>query len=103
MYIRRWNAMKVEKTKMSQINFKMSEKDKKEVIAIFNYYGLDLSTGIKMYLKEVQHTKSIPLALRPITKLDEAIAEADRGEFAGEFNSLETFKKGFENALNDED
>lgn len=53
--------MTMEKEKISQVNFKMPEKDKKEVTAIFKYYGLDLSTGIKMYLKEVQHTKSIPI------------------------------------------
>ena len=56
-----------------------------------------------MYLKEVQHTKSIPLSLKPTTELDAAIAEADRGEFAGEFNSLEEFNQGFDKALNDED
>ena len=91
------------KEKLSQVNFKMPEKDKKEVAAIFKYYSLDLSTGIKMYLKEVQHTKSIPLSLKPTTELDAAIAEADRGEFAGEFNSLEEFNQGFDKALNDED
>lgn len=91
------------KEKLSQVNFKMPEKDKKEVAAIFKYYGLDLSTGIKMYLKEVQHTKSIPLSLNPTTELDATIAEADRGEFAGEFNSLEEFNQGFDKALNDED
>lgn len=70
--------MTVEKEKISQVNFKMPEKDKKEVTAIFKYYGLDLSTGIKMYLKEVQHTKSTPLTLKSVTELDRAIAEADR-------------------------
>ena len=39
--------MTMEKEKISQVNFKMPEKDKKEVTAIFKYYGLDLSTGIK--------------------------------------------------------
>lgn len=34
----------MEKEKISQVNFKMPEKDKKEVTAIFKYYGLDLST-----------------------------------------------------------
>ncbi|MDB6234313.1 hypothetical protein [Lactobacillus amylovorus] len=38
--------MTMEKEKISQVNFKMPEKDKKEVTAIFKYYGLDLSTGI---------------------------------------------------------
>lgn len=89
------------KDKMIQVNFKMSEKDKKEVASIFNYYGLDFSTGIKMYLKTVQHTKSIPLELKPVTELDTAISQADREEWAGEFNSLEEFNKGFDEALKD--
>jgi DNA-damage-inducible protein J len=87
------------KEKISQVNFKIPEKEKKEVTAIFNYYGLDLSTGIKMYLKAVQHTKSIPLKLTPVTELDAAINEADRGEFAGSYDSIADFDK----AMNDED
>ncbi|MDF7637984.1 type II toxin-antitoxin system RelB/DinJ family antitoxin [Lactobacillus sp. ESL0791] len=84
--------------KISQVNFKIAEKDKKEVTAIFKYYGLDLSTGIKMYLKEVQHTKSIPLRLRPVTELDEAIQEAQNHDFVGSYDSIEDFTK----AMNDE-
>lgn len=91
------------KDKMTQVNFKISEKDKKEVAAIFNYYGLDLSTGIKMYLKEVQHTQSIPLQLKPTSELEKAILQANKGEFAGEANSLEEFDKMFDEAMNDED
>lgn len=94
--------MTMEKEKISQVNFKMPEKDKKEVTAIFKYYGLDLSTGIKIYLKEIQHTKSTPLTLKPVTELDRAIAEADRGDFAGEFDSLEDFNKAFDKEIKNE-
>lgn len=94
--------MTMEKEKISQVNFKMPEKDKKEVTTIFKYYGLDLSTGIKMYLKEVQHTKNIPLTLKPVTELDRAIAEADRGDFAGEFDSLEDFNEAFDKEIKNE-
>ncbi|QGV04709.1 type II toxin-antitoxin system RelB/DinJ family antitoxin [Lactobacillus acetotolerans] len=80
-------------SKVSQVNFKMPEKDKKEVTEIFNYYGVDLSTGIKMYLKEVQHTHSIPLKLKPVSELDEAINEARNGDFTGTYNSISDFKK----------
>ena len=48
--------MTMEKEKISQVNFKMPEKDKKEVTAIFKYYGLDLSTGIKMYAELLSNT-----------------------------------------------
>lgn len=85
----------------AQVNFKMDADDKKEVTAIFNYYGLDLSTGIKMYLKEVQHTYSIPLDLKldSNTELAEAIREAREGKFVGSYDSIEEFEK----AMNDED
>lgn len=85
----------------TQVNFKMNAKDKKEVTAIFNYYGLDLSTGIKMYLKEVQHTKSIPLKLKPVTDLQAAINEDQRGDYAGVYNSVSDFKKAMNNADQD--
>ncbi|MDF7683329.1 type II toxin-antitoxin system RelB/DinJ family antitoxin [Lactobacillus sp. ESL0679] len=86
-------------TKISQVNFKIPEEEKKEVTAIFKYYGLDLSTGIKMYLKEVQHTKSIPLKLRPVTELTQAIQEAENQDYAGSYNSINDFIK----AMNSED
>ena len=38
----------------------------------------------------------VAVSLKPTTELDAAIAEADRGEFAGEFNSLEEFNQGFD-------
>ena len=55
-----------------------------------------------MYLKEVQHTKSINLTIKPVTELDRAIAEADRGDFAGEFDSLEDFNKAFDKEIKNE-
>lgn len=55
-----------------------------------------------MYLKEVQHTKSIPLTLKPVTELDRAIAEADRGDFAGKFDSLKDFNKAFDKEIKNE-
>ncbi|MFR0540675.1 type II toxin-antitoxin system RelB/DinJ family antitoxin [Lactobacillus delbrueckii] len=83
----------------SQVNFKMDSEDKKEVTAIFNYYGLDLSTGIKMYLKKVQHSYSIPLDLTmEDTELGQAIKDAKEGNFVGEYDSVESFVK----AMNDE-
>lgn len=85
----------ITKDKKTQVNFQMSAKDKEEVTSIFNYYGLDLSTGIKMYLKTVQHTKSIPLPLplKPVTELQAAMDEADHGNFAATYDSVDDFKK----------
>lgn len=45
--------MTMEKEKISQVNFKMPEKDKKEVTAIFKYYGLDLSNTSRQLLRRV--------------------------------------------------
>lgn len=83
----------ITKDKKTQVNFQMSARDKEEVTAIFNYYGLDLSTGIKMYLKAVQHTKSIPLPLKPVTELQAAMDEANDGNFAATYDSIDDFKK----------
>ena len=52
--------------------------------------------------KEVQHTKSIPLTLKPVTELYRAIAEADRGDFAGKFDSLKDFNKAFDKEIKNE-
>lgn len=76
----------------------MFEKYKNELTEIFKYYGLDLSTGIKMYLKVVQYTKIIQLQLKPITKLDQVINEACNKEFVGSYSLIQDFEK----ALNDE-
>lgn len=40
--------------------------------------------------------KKDPRKLKPVAELEEAIAQADRGEFAGEFNSLKDFNKSFD-------
>ncbi|MBP2058181.1 antitoxin component of RelBE/YafQ-DinJ toxin-antitoxin module [Lactobacillus colini] len=56
---------------MSQISFNLNDQDEEELRNIFSYYGLDLNTGIKMYLKEVQHTKKVPLQLKPTVKLND--------------------------------
>ncbi|CCK85436.1 Ribonuclease H1 [Lactobacillus equicursoris DSM 19284 = JCM 14600 = CIP 110162] len=70
---------------MSQINFKIPTDEKDKVVEIFNYYGLDLSTGIKMYLKEVAHTGTIPLKLTPMR----TVADADLSPLAPAATNLE--------------
>lgn len=42
--------------------------------------GLDLSTGIKLYLTRVVQDNKLPLTPKATTELDKAIAEANRGE-----------------------
>lgn len=82
---------------LSQINIEISEKDKKESAIIFNHYGLDITTEIKLYLKEVQRTKSIPLKLQPVTELKTTIQEACNREYVGSYDSIEEFEAAMNN------
>lgn len=49
---------------MAQINIKIDDQLKKDVSEIFSEMGLDLTNGIKVYLKRVQHDKKIPFELK---------------------------------------
>ena len=57
-----------------QINIKVDAKLKKEVTKIFADMGLDLTSGIKIYLKRVQQEKKIPFELTSLaaSKQDQA-------------------------------
>lgn len=48
---------------MAQINIKVDDQLKDDVSAIFNEMGLDITTGIKIYLKRVQRDRRIPFDL----------------------------------------
>lgn len=48
---------------MAQINIKVDDQLKDNVSAIFNKMGLDITTGIKIYLKRVQRDRRIPFDL----------------------------------------
>lgn len=48
---------------MAQINIKVDDQLKDDVSAIFNEMGLDITTGIKIYLKRVQRDKRIPFEM----------------------------------------
>ena len=45
---------------MSTIQIRIDEKTKKQASKIFDDIGIDMSTGIKMYLKKVIAVKGIP-------------------------------------------
>lgn len=49
---------------MAQINIKVDDQLKADVSKIFAEMGLDLTSGIKIYLKRVQQDKRIPFALK---------------------------------------
>lgn len=48
---------------MAQINIKIDDQLKDDVSKIFNEMGLDITTGIKVYLKRVQRDGRIPFDL----------------------------------------
>ena len=48
---------------MSQIAVRVDDQLKKEATALFNELGLDMSTAIKLFLKQSILTKSIPFKL----------------------------------------
>lgn len=54
---------------MAQINIKVDDQLKDDVSAIFSEMGLDITTGIKIYLKRVQRDRRIPFDLT-ITQFD---------------------------------
>lgn len=48
---------------MSQIAVRVDEQLKKEATTIFNELGLDMSTAVKLFLKQSVLTRSIPFKL----------------------------------------
>lgn len=65
---------------MAQINIKIDDSLKQEATKAFSSMGLDLSTGIKLYLKRVTQDNKLPFTPKATSELDQAIAEADRGQ-----------------------
>ncbi len=49
---------------MSQIAVRVDDELKKEATAIFNELGLDMSTAVKLFLKQSVLTKSIPFDVK---------------------------------------
>ena len=49
---------------MSQIAVRVDDELKKEATAIFNELGLDMSTAVKLYLKQSVMTRSIPFEVK---------------------------------------
>ncbi len=96
---------------MTQIQIRIDEKTKKDAQAILTDLGLDLSSAIKVYLKQIIIYKGIPLQLlteNGLTVAQEqeilkAAAEAKKGiniveaknvrEAAAHFKKLEAKKK----------
>lgn len=72
---------------MSQIQIRIDEKTKKDAQAILNDIGLDLSSAIKVYLKQIIIYKGIPLQLLTENGLtvaeEQAILKAEKEAMQG--------------------
>lgn len=70
---------------MAQINIKIDDDLKQDATKVFSSMGLDLSTGIKIYLKRVTQDNKLPFTPKATSELDQ---EADRGQVEM-FNSFD--------------
>ena len=61
---------------MTQIQIRIDEKTKKDAQAILSDIGMDLSSAIKVYLKQIIITKGIPMQLLTENGLTEAQEDA---------------------------
>lgn len=81
-------------------SLRLDDKTKLEAQKIFNDLGMDFSTGIKIYLKQVIKTNGIPFELNDDNRsLDRAIAEYK----AGKSKSFHSVDELFDDLDNDED
>lgn len=55
---------KSRKNAVSQIAVRVDDELKKEATAIFNELGLDMSTAVKLFLKQSVLTRSIPFEVK---------------------------------------
>lgn len=83
---------------MAQINVRIDDKLKEESKEIFDGLGIDLTTGIKIFLTKVVREKGIPFDM--IVKndnLEQALDEMNKGDYKT-FNTVKELMQD----LNDE-
>lgn len=80
---------------MSQIAVRVDDKLKKEATAIFNELGLDMTTAVKLFLKQSVLTRSIPFDV----KLDSDYEiELENGDYI-RTRSLDEYNEVTQNAF----
>lgn len=65
---------------MAQINIKVDDQLKNDVSKIFAAMGLDLTSGIKVYLKRVQEDQKIPFAVKASPDMDRVAQQYRNGD-----------------------
>lgn len=84
---------------MSNINIRVDDKLKNESQEIFKELGLDMSTGIKLYLNQVVKRKGIPFEVTlEKSEMELALEDIAKGRVES-FDSLEDLMKD----LNDDE
>lgn len=69
-------------------SLRLDDKTKEDATKIFNDLGMDFSTGIKIYLRQVINTNGIPFELKDTSSLDRSLAELRVGNYKT-FNSVD--------------
>ncbi len=83
---------------MAHINIRIDDELKEESKEIFDKLGLDLSSGIKIYLNQVVREQGIPFSVRLEPPL---IVQALNDMKTGNYKSFETVDDLFEDLEND--
>lgn len=83
---------------MAQLNMRLDDQLKKESSEIFDSLGMDLTTGIKIYLTKVVREKGIPFDLTlPQSDFEEALRDIESGNhktFSSKDNLLKELNNG---------
>ncbi|MBL1228489.1 type II toxin-antitoxin system RelB/DinJ family antitoxin [Enterococcus sp. BWB1-3] len=84
---------------MAQLNLRLDDELKEESAKFFNDIGMDLSTGIKIYLTKVVKEQAIPFTLSlGQDDLSQALKEIESGNYKTFNNKQELMEE-----LNNED
>ncbi|EOH93932.1 type II toxin-antitoxin system RelB/DinJ family antitoxin [Enterococcus pallens] len=82
---------------MAQLNMRLDDQLKKESSEIFDSLGMDLTTGIKIYLTKVVREKGIPFDLTlQQSDFEEALRDIESGNYKT-FSSKEELLKDLNN------
>jgi len=77
-----------------QLQIRIDSKTKKETKAILDKLGLDMSSAVKMFFRQIINAKNIPFEIRGENGLTLRNAEILRESIISARNSTKTFKDG---------
>jgi len=77
-----------------QLQIRIDHKTKKEAKHILDQLGLDMSSAVKMFFKQIINSKNIPFELRDENGLTLKKAEILRESIVDSKNSSKSFKTG---------